>query len=94
MLAEAVRIVKYIRCKLNIIIFIEHSYCIFYLIMTCKNVETTHIFKTFLKEFPKYVLSTKTLTLPTQDNGWLSVPPTELFNYHDNHSQQRPDSAG
>ena len=49
--------------------------------MTCENVETTYIFKTFLKEFPKYVLGTKTLTLPTQDNGWLSVPPTELCNY-------------
>ena len=82
MLAEAVRIVKYIRCKLDIIIFIEHSYCIFYLIMTCESVETTYIFKTFFKEFRKYVLGTKT------------VPPTELFNYHDNHSQQRPDSAG
>ena len=69
MLAVAVRIVKYIRCKLDIIIFIEHSYGIFYLIMTCENVETTYIFKTFFKEFPKYVLGTKTLTLPTQDNG-------------------------
>ena len=28
---------------------------------------------------------------------WLQCfdpPPTELCNYHDNHSQQRPDSAG
>ena len=31
---------------------------------------------------------------PTQDNGWLSEPPTKLCNDHDNHSQQRPDSAG
>ena len=31
---------------------------------------------------------------PTQDNGWLSEPPTELCNDLDNHSQQRPDSAG
>ena len=47
----------------------------------------------------KYVLGTKTLTLPTQDTGYmyhrqLSAPPPELCNYHDNHSQQRPDSAG
>ena len=46
------------------------------------------------KSYAKCVLGTKTLTLPTQDNGWLSAPPTELCNYHDNHSQQRPDSAG
>ena len=26
--------------------------------------------------------------------GWLSAPPPELCNYHDNHSQQRRDSAG
>ena len=31
---------------------------------------------------------------PTQDNGWLSALPTELCNYHHNHSQQRPHSAG
>ena len=42
----------------------------------------------------KYVLGTKTLTLPTHNTGWMSAPPTELCNYHDNHSQQRPDSAG
>ena len=42
----------------------------------------------------KCVLGTKTLALPTQDNGWLSAPPTELCNYHDNHSQQRPDAVG
>ena len=46
------------------------------------------------RSYAKCVLGTKTLTLPTQDNGWLSAPPTELCNYHDNHSQQRPDSAG
>ena len=46
------------------------------------------------RSYAKCVLSTKTLILPTQDNGWLSAPPTELCNYHDNHSQQRPDSAG
>ena len=44
--------------------------------------------------YAKCVLGTKTLTLPTQDNGFLSAPPTELCNYHDNHSQRRPDSAG
>ena len=42
----------------------------------------------------KCVLGTKTLTLPTQNNGWLSTPPTELCNYHDNHFQHRPDSGG
>ena len=46
------------------------------------------------RPYAKCVHGTKTLTLPTQDNAWLSVPPTELCNYHDNHSQQRPDSAG
>ena len=48
------------------------------------------------RSYAKCVLGIKTfdLTLPTQDNGWLSTPPTELCNYHDNHSQQRPDSAG
>ena len=42
----------------------------------------------------KYVLGTKTLTLTTQDTGCLSAPLTELCNYHDNYSQQRPDSPG
>ena len=42
----------------------------------------------------KSLLGTKTLTLPTQNNGWLSASPIEPCNYHDNHSQQRPDSAG
>ena len=46
------------------------------------------------RSYAKCVLGTKTLTLPTQDNGWLSAPPTELCNYHDKHSQQRPDTAG
>ena len=45
------------------------------------------------RSYTKCVLGTKTLTLPTQDNGWLYAPSTELCNYHDNHSQQRPDSA-
>ena len=45
------------------------------------------------KSYAKCVLGTKTLTLPTQDNGRLSGPPTELCSYHDNHSQQWPDSA-
>ena len=39
------------------------------------------------RSYPKCVLRTKTLTLPTQDNGRLSTPPTELCDYHDNHSQ-------
>ena len=43
--------------------------------------------------YTKCVLGAKTIfTLLTLDNGWLSVPPTELCNYHDNHS--KPDSAG
>ena len=46
------------------------------------------------RSYAKSVLGTKTLTLPTQDDGWLSASPTELCNCHDNHSQQRPDSAG
>ena len=50
--------------------------------------------KSVYRSYAKFVLGTKTLTLPTQDNGWLSTPPTELCNYHDNHSHQRPDSAG
>ena len=33
------------------------------------------------RSYAKCVLGTKTLILPTQDNGWLSVPPTELCNY-------------
>ena len=33
------------------------------------------------RSYAKCVLCTKTLILPTQDNGWLSVPPTELCNY-------------
>ena len=42
----------------------------------------------------KYVLGTKTLTLPTQNTGWLSAHPIDLCNYHYNYSQQNPDSAG
>ena len=33
------------------------------------------------RSYSKCVLRTKTLILPTQDNGWLSVPSTELCNY-------------
>ena len=33
------------------------------------------------RSYAKCVLGSKTLILPTQDNGWLSVPPTELCNY-------------
>ena len=46
------------------------------------------------RSYAKCVHGTKTLALPTQDNGWLSAPPTEPCNYHDNHSPQRPDSDG
>ena len=35
------------------------------------------------RSYAKYILGNKTLTLPTQDNGWLSAPHTELCNYHD-----------
>ena len=37
------------------------------------------------RSYAKCVLDIKTLILPTQDNGWLSVPPNELCNY-----QQQP----
>ena len=33
------------------------------------------------RSYAKCVLGTKTLILPTQDNGWLSVPRNELCNY-------------
>ena len=33
------------------------------------------------RSYTKCVLRTKTLIFPTQDNGWLSVPATELCNY-------------
>ena len=33
------------------------------------------------RSYAKYVLRTKTFIFPTQDNGWLSVPATELCNY-------------
>ena len=36
------------------------------------------------RSYAKSVLGTKILTLPTQDNGWLPAPPTELCNYYDN----------
>ena len=39
------------------------------------------------RSYAKCVLSTKTLILPTQDNGWLSVPPTELCNYQQQQQQ-------
>ena len=38
------------------------------------------------RSYAKYVFGTNTLTFPTHDNGWLSAPPTELFDYHDNRS--------
>ena len=37
--------------------------------------------------YAKCVLDTKILILPTQDNGWLSVPPTELCNYQQQQQQ-------
>ena len=39
------------------------------------------------RSYAKCVLSTKTLILPTQDNGWLSVPATELCNYQQQQQQ-------
>ena len=41
------------------------------------------------RSYAKCVLSTKTLILPTQDNGWLSLPATELRNYHQQQQQQQ-----
>ena len=43
----------------------------------------------FYRSYAKFVLGTKTLILPTQDNGWLSVPPTELCNYQQQQQQQQ-----
>ena len=43
----------------------------------------------FSRSYTKCVLGTKTLILPTQDNGWLSVPPTELCNYQQQQQQQQ-----
>ena len=39
--------------------------------------------------YAKCVLRTKTLIFPTQDNGWLSVPATELCNYQQQQQQQQ-----
>ena len=41
------------------------------------------------RSYSKCVLRTKTLILPTQDNGWLSVPPTELYNYQQQQKQHQ-----
>ena len=46
------------------------------------------------RSFAKSVLGIKTLTWPSPPRTMGDCPPTELCNYHDNHSQQRPDSAG
>ena len=72
------------RCHLFIFLFVYISDWIY------ENMASVSVHMSYAK----CVLGTKTLTLPTQDNGWLSAPPTELCNYHDNHSKQRPDSAG
>ena len=40
------------------------------------------------RAYAKCILDTKTLILHTQDNGWLSVPPTELCNYQQQQQQQ------
>ena len=40
------------------------------------------------RSYVKCVLDTKTLILSTQDNVWLSVPPTELCNYQQQQQQQ------
>ena len=39
------------------------------------------------RSYAKCVLDTKTLILPTQDNGWLFAPPTELCNYQQQQQQ-------
>ena len=39
------------------------------------------------RSYAKCVLDTKTLILPTQDNGWLSVPPNELCSYQQQQQQ-------
>ena len=41
------------------------------------------------RSYAKCVLCTKTLILPTQDNEWLSVPPTEFYNYQQQQQQQQ-----
>jgi len=41
------------------------------------------------RSYAKCVLCNKTLILRTQDNGWLSVPPTELCNYQQQQQQQQ-----
>ena len=41
------------------------------------------------RSYAKCVLGSKTLILPTQDNGWLSVSPTELCNYQQQQQQQQ-----
>ena len=40
------------------------------------------------RSYAKCVLGSKTLILPTQDNRWLSVPPTELCNDQQQQQQQ------
>ena len=41
------------------------------------------------RSYAKCVPGAKTLILPTQDNGWLSVPATELCNYQQQQQQQQ-----
>ena len=41
------------------------------------------------RSYAKCVLGSKTLILPTQDNGWLSVPATELCNYQQQKQQKQ-----
>ena len=41
------------------------------------------------RSYAKCVLDTKTLILPIQDNGRLSVPPTELCNYQQRQQQHQ-----
>ena len=41
------------------------------------------------RSYAKCVLDTKTLILPTQDNGWLSVSATELCNYQQQQQQHQ-----
>ena len=41
----------------------------------CVNMASESVYSSYAKS----VLDTKTLTLATQDNGWLSAPPNELL---------------
>ena len=76
--------------KYNMLFFLKKKKFIYIADWIYENMASVGVYRSYAK----CVLGTKTLTLPTQDNEWLSAPPTELCNYHDNNSQQRPDLAG